>query len=94
MNYYVLKYQLQENYLKDRGKYRTEHLNLAKETAQTGTLVLAGAMDDPADEALLIFKAADDAAAKTFAEKDPYVKNGLVKEWSVRKWNVAVGDTH
>ncbi|WP_373058391.1 YciI-like protein [Zunongwangia sp. H14] len=92
MNYYILNYILEKNYLEERGKYRTEHLNLAKEAAQTGTVVLAGALDNPADEAVLIFRAENEEAAKTFAESDPYVKNGLVKEWSVRKWNVVIGN--
>ncbi|MDT0643852.1 YciI-like protein [Zunongwangia sp. F363] len=90
MNYYILKYRLQENYLEERGKYRTEHLNLAQEAAQTGTVVMAGALENPADEAIFIFRAESEEAAKTFAEGDPYVKNGLVKEWSVRKWNVVI----
>ncbi|MDT0677986.1 YciI-like protein [Autumnicola musiva] len=92
MNYYILRYQLQENYLEERGKYRNEHLNLAKEAAQTGTIILAGALDNPADEAVFVFRAENDEAAKTFAETDPYVKNGLVKKWSIRKWNVVIGN--
>ena len=91
MNYYILKYQLAENYLKDRGQYRAEHLGLAKEAAEKGQLVLGGAMDDPADEAILIFKCENDKLAKSFAENDPYVKNGLIKNWEVRKWNAVIG---
>lgn len=91
MNYYILKYQLAENYLKDRGQYRAEHLGLAKEAAEKGELVLGGAMDDPADEAILIFKSENDKLVKSFAENDPYVKNGLIKNWGVRKWNAVIG---
>ncbi len=91
MNYYILKYKLAENYLQDRGQYRAEHLGLAKEAAEKGNLVLGGAMDDPADEAILIFRNENDQLARSFAENDPYVKNGLIKKWEVRKWNAVIG---
>ena len=29
--------------------------------------------------------------AEEFAKNDPYVKNGLITEWSVRPWTVVVG---
>ena len=91
MNYYILNYKLADNYLKDRGQYRAEHLEMAKEAAEKGELILGGAMDDPADEAILIFRGENDKAAKAFAENDPYLKNGLIKDWKVRKWNAVVG---
>lgn len=91
MNYYILNYSLAENYLQERGQYRAEHLGMAKEAAEKGELVLGGAMDDPADEAILIFRGEDESIARQFAENDPYVKNGLIKEWTVRKWNAVVG---
>ena len=91
MNYYILKYKLADNYLQDRGQYRAEHLGMAKEVSENGKLVLGGAMDEPADEAILIFRSKDEKVATAFAENDPYVKNGLIKEWTVRKWNAVIG---
>ena len=91
MNYYLLKYKLADNYLQDRGQYRAEHLGMAKEAAEKGELVLGGAMDDPADEAILIFRSKDEKIANAFAENDPYVKNGLIEKWEVRKWNAVIG---
>lgn len=91
MNYYMLIYSLEDNYLKDRGQYRAEHLDLATNAAKKGELVLGGAMDDPADEAVLIFRGEDENIARDFAKSDPYVKNGLIKAWKVRKWNAVVG---
>ena len=91
MNYYLLFYELTGNYLQERGKYRTEHLGLAKEASEKEELVLGGALDNPADEAILVFRGADESVANNFAEKDPYVKNGLIKEWKVRKWNAVIG---
>lgn len=91
MNYYILFYELTDNYLQERGQYRAEHLGLAKEAAQNGDLVLGGALDEPADQAVLVFRGQDDNVASAFAKNDPYVKNGLIKEWKVRKWNAVVG---
>jgi len=91
MNYYILKYSLEDNYLTDRGQYRAEHLGLASDAAKKGKLILGGAVDDPVDEAILIFRGEDESIAREFAENDPYVKNGLIKEWKVRKWNAVVG---
>ena len=92
MNYYILNYELADNYLQERGQYRAEHLGMAKEASELGELILGGAMDDPADEAILIFRGESDEVAKAFAENDPYVKNGLIKNWKVRKWNALVGN--
>ena len=91
MNYYILTYELTENYLQERGQYRAEHLGIAKNAAENGELVLGGAMDSPADKAILIFRGKDEKLATNFAENDPYVKNGLVENWEVRKWNAVIG---
>lgn len=92
MNYYVLQYDVVDDYLTRRGQFRTEHLQLANEALQRGELVMAGAFSNPADQALLVFKGENDAAAVRFAKHDPYVINGLVKEWRVRPWMVVVGN--
>lgn len=54
--------------------------------------MLAGAFADPADKALLIFRANDKSVAEQFAKDDPYVINGLVKRWEVRAWTVVIGN--
>ncbi|MCM5661932.1 YciI-like protein [Galbibacter mesophilus] len=92
MNYFALKYKVAENYLEERAKYRAEHLQLAKDYHEKGILILAGAMENPADEALLIFKCDSEAEVKYFVENDPYVENKLVLDWEIRKWNVVIGN--
>ena len=37
------------------------------------------------------FKGSSPEVAERFAEKDPYVINGLVKKWRVREWTTVVG---
>ena len=91
MTYWVLLYDVIPEYLERRGAFREEHLGLAKAAHERGELVLAGALAEPADGAILVFKGDDGAAAKAFAEADPYVRNGLVTAWRVRPWTVVVG---
>lgn len=88
----ILFYEVQDNYLERRGEFRKEHLDLAKAAFKRGELSLAGALADPADQAILIFKGDCTETARAFAEADPYVKNGLIKKWSVRKWTTVIGE--
>jgi uncharacterized protein YciI len=91
MKYFALFYEVVADYITRRASFRDEHLRLAREAHARGELVMAGAMSDPADRALLIFRALDASAAEDFARKDPYVLNGLVTRWEVRAWNVVIG---
>lgn len=91
MGYYALFYEAVEDFIARRTPYREEHLRLAREAQERGELLLAGALGEPANAALLVFKAADARPAEDFARRDPYVANGLVKNWGVRPWTVVVG---
>ncbi len=92
MNYYALFYELVDDMVTRRVPFREEHLRLAREASERGELVLAGALADPVDRALLVFHVDDKSKAESFARKDPYVVNGLAKRWEVRPWNVVVGN--
>jgi hypothetical protein len=89
MPHYLLTYYLAPDYLERRGGFRDEHLALAWRNADQGSLILAGAVGDPVESALLLFTDADSAAA--FARADPYVANGLVRDWRVTPWTTVVG---
>lgn len=90
--YYILIYKTVENYIERRAPFREEHLALANQAFQNGELVLGGALADPADGALLVFKGESPKIAEDFVSLDPYVKNGLITEWQIRSWNVVIGD--
>ena len=92
MPYYALFYEVVDDFVAQRTVFREEHLGLARAAHARGELVLAGALADPADGALIIFQGADRSIAENFAKSDPYVKNGLVKRWRVRDWTVVVGN--
>src|SRR6266852_5496427 len=89
MNYYALLYDLVDDMVNRRVPFREEHLRLAREARERGELVLAGALAEPVDRALLVD---DKSKVEAFALKDPYVVNGLAKKWEVRPWNVVVGN--
>lgn len=91
MNYFALFYEVVEDYLSRRTPFREEHLAYARQAEARGELILAGAFDPPAG-VLLIFRGLDEAVAVEFARGDPYVTNGLVTDWNVRKWSVVVGE--
>jgi uncharacterized protein YciI len=90
--HFVLIYEMAPDYLERRGAYRNEHLQLAWAAHDRGEAVLGGAFAEPADGAMLLFKGDSPAAAEKFAAADPYVKNGLVTKWRVRKWTTVVGE--
>ena len=90
--YFLLLYDLVEDYLERRAPLRPEHLELATAAHKRGELVMAGALHEPADGAVLVFQGDGPGAAEAFARDDPYVRNGLVTNWRVRQWNVVIGD--
>lgn len=90
--HYLLMYELADEYLERRAEHRNEHLALAWAAVERGELLLAGAITEPVDEALLLFQGESPAAAEAFARADPYVKAGLVKAWRVRPWQTVVGE--
>lgn len=87
----MLFYDLVDDYLERRQPLREEHLERARAAHENGTIVLAGALADPPDHALLVFRADSPDVAERFAHADPYVKEGLVSNWYVRPWTVVVG---
>ena len=89
--YYILTYTTCENYVERRAPYREEHLKYANDSHERGELFMGGALADPADAAVLIFKADNAKTVEDFATNDPYVKAGLIPKWTVRPWTVVIG---
>jgi len=86
----VLEYTLADDYLDRRAALREDHLALARAAHDRGELLLAGALPDPFDRALLIWTAPREVVER-FVEQDPYVVQALVTGWTIREWNVVVG---
>lgn len=92
MPYFILFYETADNYVERRAPYRAQHLELAREAHARGELLMAGALTEPADRAVLVFRAPDRETVEQFAKRDPYVLNGAVARWDVRPWNVVIGN--
>lgn len=90
--HYLLFYDTAPGYLERRADFRPGHLEHAWAAKERGELVLAGALADPVDGAVLLFRGDSPNVAEEFARNDPYVTNGLVASWRVREWTTVVGD--
>jgi uncharacterized protein YciI len=89
--HWLLIYDLVDDYLERRGALRPEHLGLAEAAHERGELLMAGALAEPADRAVLLFRGDDASVAESFVTADPYVREGLVRGWEVRPWTVVIG---
>jgi uncharacterized protein YciI len=92
MKHFLLFYEAGPDYLARRAQFRAEHLRHAWSAAGRGEIVVAGALADPVDGAVLMFRGEDKSVAEDFARVDPYVVNGLVARWHVREWTTVVGE--
>lgn len=90
--HWLLFYDYVPDYLERRGAVRDAHLAHVKPYLDRGEVVLAGALANPADGAVILFRSDGPEVAERFAEADPYVAAGLVADWSVREWTTVVGD--
>jgi uncharacterized protein len=92
MVYYLLEYALIDDYLTRRTAFREAHLTLAGEAQRREDLILAGALAEPTDRAVLVWRTDDRSVIERFADDDPYVQNGLVTSWTIRPWTVVIGE--
>ncbi len=93
MRHFLLFYEAGDDYVARRAAFREAHLQKAWAAHARGDLVLGGALGDPADGAVLFFAGESSEVAERFARADPYVLNGVVRQWRVREWTTVVGDT-
>jgi uncharacterized protein YciI len=91
MRYYALHYDVVDGFKEKRMVFREAHLRQVRDAHDRGLLVMAGALGDPPDGALLVFRTDSPLPVEEFARADPYVREGLVKSWRVRPWAVVMG---
>ena len=91
--HYLLFYEVADDFVQRRAALRSAHLEKAWAASQRGELVLAGALANPVDGAVLLFSGDSPAVAESFARADPYVTQGLVRSWRVREWTTVAGAT-
>jgi uncharacterized protein YciI len=89
--HYLLTYEIAPDYMTRRAEFRGAHLKVAKQAVDRGELILGGAVGDPVESSLLLFKCDSPEIPEAFAQMDPYVLNGIVMRWKVSPWNTVVG---
>jgi uncharacterized protein YciI len=90
--HYLLFYEVTDDYVARRAEFRFAHLEMAWKASERGELVLGGALANPVDGAVLLFKGDSPEVAEKFARVDPYVTNGIVKSWHIREWTTVAGE--
>jgi uncharacterized protein len=91
--HFLLIYDVGPDFIQRRAQLRQEHLALAWKAHEAGDLMLAGALEEPTEQAFLLFQGDSPQAATAFANADPYVRHGLIKRWRVKQWNTVVGSS-
>jgi uncharacterized protein YciI len=89
--HYLLFYDVVPDYATKRMAYRGSHLAYAQQAVDRGELILGGALANPIDSSILLFRASSPAIVEDFARGDPYVRNGVVTKWRVREWTTVIG---
>jgi len=89
--YKLLTLEYVDDMLEKRGPHREEHLAGAQRGFDAGEIVMAGALTDPVDAGVFVFKNVSEERVKAFAEADAYVRAGLVPKYTIRNWMVVVG---
>ena len=89
--YSLLQYDYVPDILERRAPWREAHLARAQDAHERGVLLMAGALTEPLDGAVLVFTTDDRSVVEDFVAQDPYVQHGLVTAWRIRPWNVVIG---
>ncbi len=89
--YFILTYQTVNRFNDRKRRYRAEHLTLVKSYHAEGKLIMAGALLEPNDAALFIFRCESAEEVEVFVQLDSYVQKNLVMSYDIRPWSVAIG---
>ncbi|HEU0087877.1 MAG TPA: YciI-like protein [Pseudonocardiaceae bacterium] len=89
--YSLLLYDYVRDIVERRAPFREAHVALIHDFHEQGALLMAGALADPVDGAVLVFTTDDRSVVEDFVARDPYAREGLVTAWRVRLWNVVIG---
>jgi uncharacterized protein YciI len=89
---YVLFYESADDVLSKAPAHFEAHVARGNEYHDRGLLLMYGPFGDPQKEgSMAVFTSR--AAAEEFAIGDPFVLNGVVRNWQIREWDeVFVGD--
>jgi uncharacterized protein YciI len=84
---FTTRYKSMEEALANAPDTIKAHLARSKELQKKGKLIMAGALTSKPGEPLAtmgLFYTREDA--EEYAKGDPFVINGMVSDWQIRKW--------
>ena len=82
---YLMSYQSVEDFLPLALKHGAAHRERLRLFHSRGTLLMAGPLDEPMNgDAIGLFTTGQ--AAEEFVAGDPFVVNGVVARWTIRRW--------
>lgn len=87
---YVLEYTYVPNMIERRAPHRPAHLEFTKPHIESKKLLAGGALLPEVEQGLLLFRATKEYVEE-FAKNDPYTVQGLITNYRIREWGIAVG---
>jgi uncharacterized protein YciI len=85
---YVLLYESADDVLAKAPAHFEAHSARGQEFHERGSLLMYGPFGDPQQEgSMAVFTTRE--AAEEFARGDPFVINGVVRDWQIREWDEA-----
>lgn len=91
--HYLLRYSYVEDIDARRGPYRDAHLTDLWAEADAGRVVVAGGAGEPVSEGIIVWDVEDPAVIHEFAERDAYMRAGLITSYDVVPWRTVVGES-
>ena len=83
---YVLFYESADDVLSKAPAHFPAHKARLDDFHARGDLLMVGTFGDPQEEgSMAIFTTRE--AAKEFVREDPFVLNGVVRDWHIREWD-------
>lgn len=90
--YALLTLDYVDGMLEKRAPHREAHLAGARRAREEGKVVMAGALLDPVDQGVFVFKNCEREEIEAFVKADAYYVAGLVPRYTIRPWMVVVGN--
>lgn len=83
---YVLLYESADDVLAKAPAHFDVHMARGNEFHERGLLLMYGPFGDPQEEgSMAVFTSRE--AAEEFVKGDPFVLNGVVRDWQIREWD-------
>ncbi|MCW2950958.1 MAG: YCII-like protein [Conexibacter sp.] len=89
---FVVLYESADDVLSKAPLHFGAHSARIREFHARGEILMVGTFGDPQQEgSMAVFPTR--AAAESFVEGDPFVRNGVVRSWQLREWNEILAPT-